>query len=195
MTKEEIEITFVTTTKDWTRVRSLLDGLALRHHNMLFYVVAHKGTAGAVHAAKLGVCIFAVVHFLPKLLAKGVDQFLSVSTILTLAFVAWALWSLGQSLWQVVAKTLAPEESARTGCEGVHWGKHQLLATPESLSVRLSARHTVYSWSAFLGLKKTKNLLLLQLTPCSAVAVPRQAFGSKADETIFCDFVQKQACL
>ena len=165
MTTGGIELTFATTTKDWARVQSLLNGLALRRENMLLYILTHKVMTGAARTLVSGVCILTVIYFLPKLLARDVGEILNATTILMLVLVGWALWKLGRSLWQMAAKTLASEESSRTGREGVHWGRHHLLATAESLSVRLSARHSVYSWSAFLGVKKTKDLLLLQLTP------------------------------
>jgi hypothetical protein len=139
-----------------------------------------------------GVCIAFLIRVLPKLLAKDVSELLDAKTILMLVLVGGAVWFLGWGLWQLVAYIRASGKSPRRGREGVHWGRHDLLATAESLSVRLPARRSVYRWGAFSGLKKTKNLLLLQLTPRSAVAVPRQAFKSKADEKTFCDFVRSQ---
>ena len=193
MTTGRFELTFATTTKDWTRVQSLLNAIALRRQNMLVYILTHKGVmAGAMHALLLGVSVFALIHFLPKLLARLSAETFNATTVLVLILVAYALWMLVRCLWKLVTIVFASEETSRTGREGVHWGLHHVLATTESLSVRLSACHSVYDWGAFLGLKKTRDFLLLQLTPRSAVTIPRQAFKSQADEMDFCTFVRSR---
>ena len=193
MTTGEFELTFETTTKDWTRVQSLLNALTLRRQNMLAYILVHKGImAGALHALLLGICAFAVIHFLPKLLARLTVETFNATTVIWLILVGYALWTLARFLWKLVAKAFASEETSPMGREGVHWGLHDVLATTESLSVRLSACHSVYEWRALLGLEKTRDFLLLQLTPRSAVIIPRQAFKSQVDEIDFCAFVQSR---
>ncbi len=192
MTTGEIELAYATTTKDWTRVQALLDRLALRRESMLLYILSHKALPFALEIPMSGACIFIVYIILPKLLAKDVSSILSINTIFILVLVGFALWILGQTLWKLVAKSSDAEQSSRTGREGIHWGKHHLRATTESLSIRLSACQSVYSWNAISGLSKTKDFLLLQLTPRCAIAVPRRAFRSKTDETNFCEFVKRR---
>ena len=192
MTREGLELTFTTTTKDWARVQALLNRWAVRRESPLVYILTHKGTAGVVHAVVAVVCLFILIRFGSRLLARDLSDMLDPMTILMVVLVGWALWPLGRGLWQLAAKAFASGKPSRTGREGVHWGPHHLLATADSLIVRLSARRSVYRWNAFTDLKTTKDLLLLQLTPRSAVAIPRHAFRSKADEATFCDFVQRR---
>ena len=189
----ELELSFTTTTKDWTEVRSLLNALALRRENFLTYVLTHRGImAGIVQIVLLGFCSFILIRYLPKLLDRDLVEIINIKSALCLLVVGFALWVLGRYLGKLVANLLAPEERSRPGRKGVHWGHHHVQATPQSLTVSLSACRSIYNWEAFLSLKKTTDLLLLQLTDRSAVAIPRNAFKSKADETMFCNYVRER---
>ena len=192
MTTGEVELTFKTTSQDWIRARSVLDRAALRRENLPTYLVTHKAVVGAMLVVMPGVYILALVYFLGDLLARDMGEFFSTSAFLSLAVVAYSLVMLLSELKQLVAKIRATAGPSRTGREGVHWGAQRVVATSDSLSVRLSKCHPNYCWSAFSSLKMTREFVLLQIASRSGVAIPRQAFKLKADEKMFCDFFQRR---
>jgi len=193
MTAEDIELTFVTTAQDWKHIQWLLYRLALWRDSWLLYVFTHKyPIAGAMNVVASGFCIFILVAVLPKLFARVSAEIADGATVFYLILVGWALWTLGRRLWKLTGNTSIAEGPFGTGREGVNWGLHQVRATAECLNVRLSHLNSRYNWNAILELKKTNDFLFLQLTPRSAIAIPRKAFQSKSDEISFCNLVRSR---
>ena len=81
-----------------------------------------------------------------------------------------------------------PDLPQAEGREGLHWGRAELIATHQDLTIRASAIATVYQWPAFIGLKRTRHAVFLMVTPLEIFPVPNHAFGSKAELDRFCDF-------
>lgn len=193
MTTEDIELTFVTTAKDWKYVQWLLYRLVLWRDSKLLYCFTHKNlVVGAMTVVGSGLSIFIVIIALPKLIARVSAETFDGMTLFFLILVGWALWTLGRDLWKLTGNTSTVEGPFGTGREGVNWGLHQVRATAECLTVHLSHLNSRYKWDAILDLKKTNDFLFLQLTPRSAIAIPRKAFESKSDEISFSDFVRSR---
>jgi hypothetical protein len=133
-----------------------------------------------------------LVYFLGNLIAQDVGEFLSTSALLSLAVALLSLIMLGSELKRLVGKIRSTAGPSRTGREGVHWGEKHVVATSDSLHVRLSRCHSVYGWGAFSGLNKTSEFVVLQISSRIGVAIPRHAFKLKADEKNFCDFIQRR---
>jgi hypothetical protein len=130
-----------------------------------------------------------LVGLLPSVLA-GEVELSSFGEIFGLLLGLFLTWIVVDSLRYLVTDILRWLGAERIWRKGLHWGEHHLAVTPEKLSLRLADYESEYRWPAFTGFHKTKDMLLLTVTPWSAVAVPRRAFQSPAEESAFCDFVE-----
>lgn len=130
-----------------------------------------------------------LVETVPAVLAGEVDLMRFGDTFSILMGLLM-IWLLADSLHYLVIDALRWLRAGKIWQEGLHWGKHDLTVTPEALLLRMTGFESVYRWPAFTALHKTKNMLLLTITPGSAIAVPRRAFRSPAEEAAFCDFVE-----
>lgn len=129
-------------------------------------------------------------RLLPKVYAGNWAEILNTSTIFGNFMGLIFIIIIVQYLWLHTSNIWGPLTAARKGRKGVNWGKCKLDATPETLTIQLTWKSATYRWDVFTRLVKTKNMLILMLTPGSAVFIPRRTFESTADEDKFCAFLE-----
>lgn len=192
MTVDSIELDYYLSAKDRLWVYDCLVDLSRKGQGATAYFMTHPYFMPVVYVFLSYNCIDWLVRIWPVILAGDWAEILGPSQILGSLFGFAITWYLLDSLWQFLSRYWGQGRATRAGREGVNWGRHQLTATPEALTIQLAAHRKVYNWTAFSGFEKTKYMLLLMLTPGSAVAVPRAAFKSELDEGNFCELVQSQ---
>lgn len=192
MTIESIELDYYLSAKDRLRVYDCLVDLSRKGQDATAYFMTHPYFMPVLYAFLSFNCIDWLNSIFPVLWAGNWAEILGPSQIMGSLFGFAVTWYLLDNLWQFLSRYWGQEKALRAGREGVNWGTHQLSATPEALTVRLAAHRTIYNWAAFSGFEKSKQMLLLILTPGSAVAVPRWAFKSELEEGNFSEFVQSR---
>jgi len=192
VTIDGIELDYYLSAKDRQRVYDCLTNLSRKGQDATLFFMTHPYFMPIVYVFLSFMCIDWLARILSMVFAGNFVDILEPSALVSHLFGVIFTWYLLDQLWQFTARYWGQGKALRAGREGVNWGNHQLSATPEALTVCLAAHRTVYSWAAFSRLEKTKNMLLLMLTPGSAVAVPRWAFKSEAEEGNFCEFVRSR---
>lgn len=187
-----IELAYNLSAKDRVRIRAVLDRRSLKRQNSALHLFTSPRLALITDIILWSALVSWMVRVWPTFVARDWAEILRLSNVLGYVFALGITWHLVNRIRQFSGRHWGREKALRAGRKGVSWGGHNLSVTPKALTIRLAARTAVYSWAAFSGLEKTKHMLLLMLTPRSAVAIPRRAFESKTDELTFCDFVQRQ---
>lgn len=185
MTAAPIEINFWLSAREHRRAFEELARLSAKGKDPMSYLLTNPIASVVINAFLAYICFEWLTRSLPELWRNG----LNASDLFGHLFGLFVTWLLVRNIVNFAAPYLSRHK--RLG-EGVTWGAHRLLASPDALTLSLSASETTYRWTAFLGLQKTKRLLLLMLTPRIAVPVPRWAFSSKAEEEAFCRFVEER---
>lgn len=190
MTGDALELHYDLLARDKAKARSWLDGQALRRNNRSLSLFSNR-YAQPIAVVFLGVMVIRwLVDFVPSLFTRDLAELLRPGEILGILMGLLFIWIIVENLRTSASDVLRWLRASKHWREGIHWGPHILTATSEALTVRLAGRKSIYRWAAFTGLEKTKDMLFLMLTPRAAVAVPRRAFDSAADERAFQDFVE-----
>lgn len=185
MNTTAFEIDFWLSAQDRLRVFEELARLSSKGKDPISRLLTVPLASVVINAFLVYICFEWLTRSLPELWRNGLTSGDLFGHLCGL----FVTWLLVRNLVVFVTPFLSRHKGLG---KGVTWGAHRLLAGPEALTLSLSASETKYRWTAFLGLQKTKRMLLLMLTPRLAVPVPRWAFSSEAEEEAFCNFVEER---
>lgn len=132
-----------------------------------------------------------LARFLPRLVAGKID-FTSGSELFGLLLALIFLAIFVQGIGGIVSDLRSRLQAKAIWREGLDWGDHRLIAAPEGLTLRLSKYRAFYRWPAISEIRRTKDMLLLMITPYLAIPVPRRAFASASEEEDFTAFAEHQ---
>jgi len=128
-----------------------------------------------------------LLYHLFRIGASAVDPRAALGAI-AMALALFAVIQLTLTVWTDYRH---PDLPPAEGRDGIRWGRRELVATREDLTIRASAYTTVWQWPAFVGLKRTRHAVFLMLTPQFVIPVPNHAFRSRAELDQFCNFVSE----
>ena len=195
MTLGTFNLAFLLSAKERQKARALVDSAVLKREGRTLFLLARPSTGLAAQLISLGVGTAAVIWLMPsawRLASSDPANFWSPSSYLTWGVTGFLLWLVGRDLCRLLSGRWHAAYRGERGREGVHWGRQRLTADAERLTVELAARRSVYRWSAITEVWRTRDLLLLMLTPRTMIPIPRHAFEDEAEEEAFCTFVEER---
>ncbi len=188
MSVDSIQLAYVYSLEDRARDLFTLETLLFRKKDLTAYFLLRTPWPSLMLALASLIVAVGLIFLLQDLFRTGRGFRDLVTGINTLAM-AVLLFVTIQATLASWAGYRNPDLAQAEGREGIRWGRRELIATREDLTVRLSSTTSVYRWPAFIGLKRTRHSVFLMVTPLGMFPVPNHAFGSKAELDQFCDFV------
>lgn len=185
MSMDSVQLVYIYSLEDRARVQFALGTLLLRRKDPTTYFLIRTPLSSLIFALASLIVAVGLIFLLHHLYRTGTSS-LDSATVFVMVFVLFATIRTMLELWAGYRNPDLPQAEGR---EGIRWGRRELIATREDLTVRTSAMTTVYQWPVFIGLKRTRHAVFLMVTPQSIVPVPNHAFGSKPEMDQFCDFV------
>lgn len=191
MTAGSFDLSFVLSAEDRLRARAVVDGSALKREDHTWYYLSWPALSFAVVVIKMTIGLAFLVWLAPwHIIAGDPQNLLHPKALLCLAVVAYCVWLVGHGIADLAAGRWRLRQRNSAGREGVHWGPQRMMADADGLFVELPMLKSVYRWTAIAEMRRTRDLLLLMLSPRKMIVIPRRAFDGEAEEQSFCDFVE-----
>lgn len=192
MTAALFDLTFSISAKEESDARALFTSEMVRTTSPTLYLLTHRVTLPLIEILLGFVCTFGLVHYLPRLVEKTMDQDFDRSVVLGFPLAFLSVLILGWIVRSWTTRISSRKETGPVGPEGVFWGDGHLTATREVLKITRVKQTQVYRWAAVRQVRTASHMILLMLTPRYAILIPRRAFPSKEEERRFCHFVSER---